>query len=119
MHVAPFGDAYEKIGEVCTWSYCPDSRSRGTQENFTRSFVCGWNDAFAIFEGLCSLGNGVRPQFLQLEYLHKFTQGLIESALMNHHDLFRKVRVSSSFHTTVAALTSLSYSQHPELLLLL
>ena len=68
---------------------------------------------------LCSLGNGVRPQFLQLEYLHRFTQGLIEGALMNHHDLFRKVRVSSSFHTTVAALTSLSYSQHPELLLLL
>ena len=77
------------------------------------------NDAFAIFEDLCSLGNGVRPQFLQLEYLHKtFTQGLIESALTNHHDLFRKARVPSSFHTTVAVLTSLSYSQHSELLLL-
>jgi hypothetical protein len=28
-------------------------------------------DAFAIFEDLCLLGNGERPQFLQLEYLHK------------------------------------------------
>jgi len=98
-----------------------DCRSRGAQENFTRSFCMRMERRVrhTVFEDLCLLGNGVRPQFLQLKYLHKFTQGLIESALMNHHDLFRKVRISSSFHTTVAALTSLSYSQHPELLILL
>jgi hypothetical protein len=50
-------------------------------------------DAFAIFEDLCLLGNGERPQFLQLEYLHKtFALELIESVLTNYHDLFRKVR---------------------------
>ena len=49
-------------------------------------------DAFAIFEDLCLLGNGERPQFLQLEYLHKtFALELIESVLTNYHDLFRKV----------------------------
>ncbi|KAF8267460.1 hypothetical protein EI94DRAFT_1730637 [Lactarius quietus] len=48
-------------------------------------------DAFAIFEDLCLLGNGERPQFLQLEYLHKtFALELIESVLTNYHDLFRK-----------------------------
>ena len=51
-------------------------------------------DAFAIFEDLCLLGNGERPQFLQLEYLHKtFALELIESVLTNYHDLFRKARV--------------------------
>ena len=50
-------------------------------------------DAFAIFEDLCLLGNGERPQFLQLEYLHKtFALELIESVLTNYRDLFRKVR---------------------------
>ena len=49
-------------------------------------------DAFAIFEDLCLLGNGERPQFLQLEYLHKtFALELIESVLTNYHELFRKV----------------------------
>ena len=53
-------------------------------------------DAFAIFEDLCLLGNGERPQFLQLEYLHKtFALELIESVLTNYHDLFRKVCLST------------------------
>ncbi|KAF8481495.1 guanine nucleotide exchange factor in Golgi transport N-terminal-domain-containing protein, partial [Russula emetica] len=48
-------------------------------------------DAFAIFEDLGLLGNGKRPQFLQLEYLHKtFSLELIESVLANYHELFRK-----------------------------
>ena len=54
-------------------------------------------DAFAIFEDLCLLGNGERPQFLQLEYLHKtFALELIESVLTNYHELFRKVRLPST-----------------------
>ena len=53
-------------------------------------------DAFAIFKDLCLLGNGERPQFLQLEYLHKtFALELIESVLTNYHELFRKVCLSS------------------------
>ncbi len=55
-------------------------------------------DAFAIFEDFCLLGNGERPQFLQLEYLHKtFALELIESVLTNYHELFRKVCFSLSF----------------------
>lgn len=62
-------------------------------------------DAFAIFEDLCLLGNGERPQFLQLEYLHKtFALELIESVLTNYHDLFRKVRDIS----LISALSSLT-----------
>jgi hypothetical protein len=39
-------------------------------------------DEFAIFGALCMLGNGERPQFLQLEYLRKpFPQKTIESVL--------------------------------------
>jgi hypothetical protein len=53
-------------------------------------------DAFAIFEGLCLLGNGEGPRFLQLEYLHKtFTLELIEGVLTNYHELFRTVCLSS------------------------
>jgi hypothetical protein len=50
-------------------------------------------DAFAISEDLCLLGNGERPQLLQLEYLHKTfaREDLIESVLINYHELFRKV----------------------------
>ena len=55
-------------------------------------------DVFAIFEDLSLLGNGKRPQFLQLEYLHKtFSLELIESVLANYHELFRKVCLSSPF----------------------
>ncbi|KAH9955055.1 hypothetical protein BC827DRAFT_1262095 [Russula dissimulans] len=62
-------------------------------------------DAFAVFEDLCLLGNGERPQFLELEHLHKtFALELIESVLTNYHDLFRK---------------ALSHLHHFELLLLL
>jgi len=88
----------------------------------TQSLGPAARDTFAIFEDLCLLGNGERPQFLELEYLHKtFALELIESVLTNYHVLFRKARVSSnSFHTSILAiLTSLSYSQHAELLLLL
>ena len=69
----------------------------------TQSLGPAARDAFAIFEDLCLLGNGERPQFLQLEYLHKtFALELIESVLTNYHELFRKVRVfSSSLHTSI------------------
>jgi hypothetical protein len=51
-------------------------------------------DAFAIFKGLCLLGNGKRPQF---EYLRKaFPLELIESELTNYYELFRKVCLLSS-----------------------
>ncbi|KAI0260892.1 hypothetical protein BGY98DRAFT_81847 [Russula aff. rugulosa BPL654] len=47
-------------------------------------------NAFAIFEDLCLLGNGERPQSLQLEYPHKtFSLKLVESVLTNYHKLFR------------------------------
>jgi Guanine nucleotide exchange factor in Golgi transport N-terminal len=64
-------------------------------------------DAFAIFEELRLLGNGERPQFLQLEYFHKtLSRELIESVPMNHHEFFRKVSVfSSSFHTSSPYIT--------------
>jgi hypothetical protein len=54
-------------------------------------------DAFAVFEDLCLLGNGERPQFLELDHLHKtFALELIESVLTNYHDLFRKARAYRS-----------------------
>jgi hypothetical protein len=62
----------------------------------TQALGSAERDAFAIFEDLCLLGNGERPQFLQLEYLHKtFVLELIESVLMNYHELFHKVCLSS------------------------
>jgi Guanine nucleotide exchange factor in Golgi transport N-terminal len=65
----------------------------------TRSLGPAARDAFAIFEDLCLLGNDERPQFLQLEHLHKtFALELIESVLTNYHELFHKARVSSSTH---------------------
>jgi Guanine nucleotide exchange factor in Golgi transport N-terminal len=81
-------------------------------------------DAFAIFEDLCLLGNGERPQFLQLEYLHKtFALELIESVLTNYHELFRKVCLFSPLPIrdlyASSCPQSLSCSQHPELLILL
>jgi len=59
-------------------------------------------DAFVIFEDICMLGSGERPQFLHLKYLHKtFSLDLIESVLTNYLEVFCKVRVpSSSFHTS-------------------
>jgi len=67
----------------------------------TQSLGPAARDTFSIFEDLCLLGNGERPPFLQLEYLHKtFGLELIEGVLTNHHELFRKARVSSNlFHT--------------------
>lgn len=57
-------------------------------------------DAFAIFEYLCLLGNGERPQLLQLEYLHNtFALEPTESVLTDYHDLFRKVRSVSMVFT--------------------
>jgi protein MON2 len=54
-------------------------------------------DAFAIFEDQYLLGNGERPQFLQPKYLRKtFALEVIESVLMDYHELFRRARVSSS-----------------------
>jgi hypothetical protein len=53
-------------------------------------------DTFAIFEDLCLLGNGERPQFAQLESLYKtFALDMIERVLTNNHKLFHKVRLSS------------------------
>jgi hypothetical protein len=58
----------------------------------TQALVSAARDAFAIFEDLCLLGNGERPRFVQLEYLHKtFALELIESVLMNYHELLHKV----------------------------
>jgi hypothetical protein len=78
-------------------------------------------DAFAIFEDLCLLGNGERPQFLQLEHLHMFSLELIESVLTNYHELLRKVSLPSPLpvqesETCMPAvvLKSLSFSQHSE-----
>jgi hypothetical protein len=80
-------------------------------------------DAFAIFEDLCLLGNGERPQFLQLEYLHKTfaREDLIESVLTNYHELFRKSLLPTTHPRPVCQLLSSkspSYLQHSELLLL-
>ena len=72
------------------------------------------------------MGNGERRKFLQLEYLPKtFAVELIESVLTNYHELFRKVRVSSSsFHTgspyiavvfTVRAIGTLTPNATPPL----
>jgi len=48
-------------------------------------------DAFAIFKDTSLLGNGERPQVLQLKYHHKtYALELIESVLTNYHELFRK-----------------------------
>jgi hypothetical protein len=53
-------------------------------------------DAFSVFEDLCLLTNGEKPNFLKLEFLHKtFALELIESVLTNYHELFRKVCVFS------------------------
>ncbi|KAF9484605.1 hypothetical protein BDN70DRAFT_825412 [Pholiota conissans] len=48
-------------------------------------------DAYSVFEDLCLLTNGEKPNFLKLEFLHKtFALELIESVLTNYHELFRK-----------------------------
>ncbi len=64
----------------------------------TRALGPAARDAFAVFEDLCLLCNGERPQFLELEYLHKtFALELIESVLTNYHELFHKVCFFSRF----------------------
>jgi hypothetical protein len=91
----------------------------------TRALGPAARDAFAIFEGLCMLCNGERPQFLQYEYLYKtFALELIWSVLINYLELFRKVCVSlplfpSKTCMTTVVLKSLSSLQHSELLLFL
>ncbi|KAI9452204.1 hypothetical protein F5148DRAFT_1237059 [Russula earlei] len=74
-------------------------------------------DAFAIFEDLCLLGNGERPQFLQLEHLHKtFALELIESVLTNYQDLFRKhpeLLLLLRHHLCPLLLKTLSFSERP------
>ena len=49
-------------------------------------------DAFAIFEDLCLLGDGERPQQVDLD--KTFTLELIDRVLTNYHQLFRKVCLS-------------------------
>jgi len=50
------------------------------------------HDTFAIFEDLCLLANGEKPNFLHLEFLHKtFALELIESVLANYFEAFRRV----------------------------
>ena len=76
-------------------------------------------DALAIFEDLCLFGSGERPQFLQLEYLHKtFALELIESVLTNSSARCVSLLLYPS-ETSIPAvvLKSLSCSQHFELLL--
>jgi hypothetical protein len=54
------------------------------------------HDAYSVFEDLCLLVNGERPNFLKLEFLHKtFALELIESVLTNYHELFLKARSRS------------------------
>ncbi|KAG9312399.1 guanine nucleotide exchange factor in Golgi transport N-terminal-domain-containing protein [Chiua virens] len=48
-------------------------------------------DAYSVFEDLCLLANSEKPNFLNLDFLHKtFALELIESVLTNYHELFRK-----------------------------
>ena len=69
------------------------------------------------------MGNGERPQFLQLEYPHRtFAIKLIESVLMNNYQLFRKVCPSSLLIRDLYAISCAeitSCSQYFELILLL
>jgi hypothetical protein len=65
----------------------------------TQAFGPAARDAFAIFEDLCLLDNGGRPQFPQLEYFHEtFALELVESVLTNYNPLFRKVCLSFFIH---------------------
>jgi hypothetical protein len=73
-------------------------------------------DAFAIFEDLCLLVDGERPNFLKLESLHKtLALELIESVLTNHDQLFRKASVHCGAQKQHLHITL----QHRELLILL
>ena len=81
-------------------------------------------DMFAIFEGLCLhlLGNGERPQFLQLGYQNVCSR--IESVLTNYCIMHSSARhVSPPAHSILAVLTppscQRSQPEHSELLLLL
>jgi Guanine nucleotide exchange factor in Golgi transport N-terminal len=68
-------------------------------------------NAFAIFEDLYLLGNGERPQSLQLEYPHKtFALKLVESVLTNYHKLFRVRKVCLSSPLPIRDLYASSYS---------
>lgn len=65
----------------------------------TKQVTASSHDAFSVFEDLCLLANSERPNFLQLEFLRKtFSLELIESVLTNYHDLFRRVRHSTTLH---------------------
>lgn len=77
-------DKHEPDSELMTDVKLPDGR--------TLAMGPSTRDAFAVFEDLCLLTNGDRPNFLKLDYLHKtFALELIESVLTNYHDAFRKV----------------------------
>ncbi|EKM74882.1 hypothetical protein AGABI1DRAFT_65220 [Agaricus bisporus var. burnettii JB137-S8] len=49
------------------------------------------HDTFSLFEDLCLLANGEKPNFLRLQFLHKtFALELIESVLANYYEVFRQ-----------------------------
>jgi len=61
-------------------------------------------------EGLCLLGIGERPQFLQLECPPKtFTIEVIESLLTSYHGPFRKVLVSFGLFLTSNSYVAVMY----------
>ena len=76
-------------------------------------------NALAIFEDLCLFGSGERPQFVQLEYLHKtFALKLIESVITNSSTrCVSPLLYPPETSIPVVVLKSLSCSQHFELLL--
>ena len=87
----------DKVVEEARHMLLPNElQSMSLPDGMTQAPGLTTRDAFAISEDLCLLGNGERPQSLQLEYPHKTCAvELIESILTNYHELFRKVCLSS------------------------
>ena len=81
-------------------------------------------DAFAISKGLCLLGNGERPQLLQLEYFHRRLLSSQSKAYSRTtmNSLVRCVSLPvcpSATCVPAVVLKSLSGARHSELLVLL
>ncbi|KAF9033039.1 hypothetical protein BDZ89DRAFT_1036881 [Hymenopellis radicata] len=68
----------------------PEMHDVKLPDGTTKSLGPSARDAFAVFEDLCLLANSEKPNFLNLDFLHKtFALELIESVLTNYHDSFR------------------------------
>jgi len=62
----------DKVVEEDRWLLLADKLESITLPNgATQALGPAARDAFAVFEDLCLLENGERPQFLELEHLHK------------------------------------------------